>query len=91
MQFLGNHHKKYKRKGFNFQPKKGKHRERNLKKKSVEEKKEKQVGQKAYKMVDLNTNIFIISLNADEVNALGKRQRLDIFLKDKSSLYETHL
>lgn len=57
----------------------------------MEEKKEKQVGQKAYKMVDLNTNIFIISLNADEVNALGKRQRLDIFLKDKSSLYETHL
>ena len=33
-------------------------------------------------MVDLNTSVFVVALNVDELNAPGKRQSLD-FLKSQ--------
>ena len=32
-------------------------------------------------MVDLNTRVFVIALNVDELNAPGKKQSLDFFKK----------
>ena len=36
-------------------------------------------------MVDLNTNVFVITLNIDELSAPGKRQSLDFFKKTNIS------
>lgn len=35
-------------------------------------------------MVDLNTRVFVIALNVDELNAPGKKQSLDLFKKAKT-------
>lgn len=46
---------------------------------------------KVYKMIDLNTNVFIFTLSIDELNAPGKRQSLILKRETTSSLYETYL
>lgn len=42
-------------------------------------------------MIDLNTNIFVITLSIDELSAPGKRQSLILKRETISSLYKTYL